>query len=92
MKLEIFYKKVVTKFIKKNNFSKDELDSLIIKAIKKIVKKEDINIDLKRLLTTDEELFRIRKGNIRIIFSFNLNGDVVVSVVENIEYRGDIYK
>lgn len=92
MKLEIFYKKVVTKFIKKNNFSKDELDSLIIKAIKKIVKKEDINIDLKRLITTDEELFRIRKGNIRIIFSFNLNGDVVVSVVENIEYRGDIYK
>jgi len=92
MKLEIFYKKVVSKFIKKNNFSKDKLDSLIIKAIKKIVKKEDINIDLKRLLTTDEELFRIRKGNIRIIFSFNLNGDVIVSFVENIGYRGDIYK
>lgn len=92
MKLEILYKKVVTKFIKKNNFSKDELDNLIIKAIKKIVKKEDVNIDLKRFITSENELFRIRKGDIRIIFSFNQNGDVIVSVVENIGYRGDIYK
>ena len=92
MKLEIFYKRVVTKFIKKNNFSKEELDNLIIKAIKKIVKKEDINIDLKKFITQDDELFRIRKGNIRIIFSFNQNGNVIVSTVENIGYRGDVYK
>ena len=68
MKLEIFYKKVVTKFIKKNNFSKEELDSLIIKAIKKIVKKEDINIDLKKFITQDDELFRIRKSNKELYF------------------------
>lgn len=92
MTLKILYKKIATKFISKNKISKDEVDSLVVKSMKKIIKKEDINIDLKKLVTNEQELFRIRKGNIRIIFSFDLDGNVVVCLVENIGYRGDIYK
>ena len=92
MTLKILYKKIATKFISKNKISKDEVDSLVVKSMKKIIKKEDINIDLKKLVTNEQEFFRIRKGNIRIIFSFDLDGNVVVCLVENIGYRGDIYK
>ena len=94
MKLKILYNKVAIKFIKKNSskISKDNVDELIIKAMKKILNKEDINIDLKKLIDNNNELFRIRKGNIRIIFSYNDSDEIVISLVENIGYRGDIYK
>jgi mRNA-degrading endonuclease RelE of RelBE toxin-antitoxin system len=36
--------------------------------------------------------FRIRKGDIRIIFLYSNDGDIVVSLIENIGFRGDIYK
>jgi len=89
MKLKIIYKKIAIKFIQKNNLKKDEIDELIIKAIKKIIKKEDINIDVKKLVSKD--LFRIRKGDIRVIFSY-FEDEIIISIVENIGYRGDIYK
>ena len=94
MKLKILYKKVSTKFIKKNisKISKNEVDNLIIKAMKKIINKEDINIDVKKLVNNQDEFFRIRKNNIRIIFSYNQNGEIIVSIIENIGFRGDIYK
>jgi len=94
MILKIEYEKIATKFLKKNlsKISKEEIDELIFKAMKKIINREDINIDLKKLIGNDGELFRIRKGDIRIIFSYNQNGEVIISIVENIGFRGDIYK
>jgi len=94
MKLKILYKKIATKFINKNNskISKDMVDELIIKAMKKIINKENINIDLKKLVDNKNDFFRIRKGNIRIIFSFDSDGEIIVSIVEDIGYRGDVYK
>ena len=94
MKVKILYKKVATKFIAKNQskISKDSVDIFVFKAVKKIVKKEDINIDLKKLITNDGELFRIRKGDIRIIFSLDGDANVIVSLVEKIGFRGDVYK
>jgi 20S proteasome alpha/beta subunit len=56
MKLKILYRKIATKFIKKNlsKISKQDIDELIIKAIKKIINKEDINIDLKKMISNDD--------------------------------------
>jgi len=94
MILKIKYEKVVIKFLKKNSskITKEDIDNLVLKSMKKIIKKEDINIDLKKMIDSKNELFRIRKGDIRIIFSYTSNGDIVISVVEDIGFRGDIYK
>jgi len=94
MIVEIKYKKNAVKFIKKNShkISKTEIDELIIKALKKIIKNETINIDLKKLVDNEQDFFRIRKNNIRIIFSFSNTNEIVISIVENIGYRGGIYK
>ena len=93
MNIEIQYLKKADKFLAKNShvITKDDVDVLIIKAIRKIFKNEDINIDLKSM-STMENYYRIRKGNIRIVFCIDENDELIVSIVETIGYRGDVYK
>jgi len=81
------------KFINKNShiLSVEKVDELIIKSMRRLLKNENINIDLKSLRGNKKGYYRIRMGNIRIIFSFLENKFVVVSV-ENIGFRGEIYK
>jgi len=74
-----------------NVITKNDIDALIIKAIRKIFKNEDVNIDLKSMSTMDN-YYRIRKGNVRIIFYIDENDELIVSIVETIGYRGDVYK
>ena len=92
-RIEIHYRKKADKFLVKNRdkLTKEEVDGFVIKAIKKIYGDEDVNIDLKRMETMAHH-FRIRKGNIRIVFSINDMDEVIVSIVDTIGYRGDIYK
>ena len=92
MTVKIKYTKNATKFFKKNAsaLSKNEVDELVIKVLRKILKNEKVNIDLKKLKS--QELFRIRKGDVRIVFSFTSSFEVVVSIVEDIDFRGNIYK
>ena len=91
--IDIKYTKKANKFLAKNSsiMTKNDVDVLIIKAIRKIFANEDINIDLKSMSTMDN-YYRIRKGNIRIIFYIDENNELIVSVVETIGYRGDVYK
>ncbi len=47
MKVEIIYLKKADKFFNKNkNFKKDEITALVLKALKKIILNEDVNIDI----------------------------------------------
>ena len=91
--LEIQYLKKADKFLAKNSnvITKSDVDVLIIKAIRKIFSDEEVNIDLKSMSTMDN-YYRIRKGNVRIIFYIDENDELIVSVVETIGYRGDVYK
>ena len=91
--LEIRYLKKADKFLAKNSnvITKSDVDVLIIKAIRKIFSDEDVNIDLKSMSTMDN-YYRIRKGNVRIVFYIDENDELIVSVVETIGYRGDVYK
>jgi len=92
MKIDIVYSKKALKFLSKNNFLNDkEVDELVIKAIKIIKLKEEINLDLK-VLKGYENFYRIRKGKIRIIFSINEDNEIIISFINEIGYRGDIYK
>jgi len=93
MNLRIDYSKQSIKFLKKNPhlLTIEQVDELIIKAMKRLLKNENTNIDLKSLQGDKKGYYRIRVGNVRIIFSF-LENQLVVAFVENIGFRGDIYK
>jgi mRNA-degrading endonuclease RelE of RelBE toxin-antitoxin system len=92
-KVKILYLKKADKFLSKNShiLSQDEIDTMVFKSLKKIYKNENINIDLKKLATYTN-YYRIRKGNIRIIFYIDDDGECIISVIESIGYRGDVYK
>lgn len=66
------------------------MDKLLKSAARLIIFKENINIDLKKMKGTDQNLFRIRKGKVRIIFKVFKN-DIIILTVEDIGFRGKIY-
>lgn len=94
MTLDIIYSKKSQKFLNKNShlIKIENVDKLIILAIKKIKKIEDSNIDLKDLKPNRDNFYRIRKGDIRIIFYIDEDGEILVANVNNIGFRGDVYK
>ena len=47
---------------------------------------------LKKLQGSFINMYRIRKGNIRIIITATEKEIVIEAIVEDIGYRGDIYK
>ncbi|PIU75488.1 MAG: plasmid stabilization system protein [Candidatus Portnoybacteria bacterium CG06_land_8_20_14_3_00_39_12] len=77
------------KFLEKNQFAQKEADDLIRKAIH-FFEGERINIDIKKLKGKWTGFYRIRKGRIRIIAEFNFDNSVVF--IEEIDWRGNIYK
>ncbi|NPA11913.1 MAG: hypothetical protein GXO62_06695 [Epsilonproteobacteria bacterium] len=91
MKLEIQYTKKAYKAIDKKIITKKECNDLVIKAIKKIVKNEDINIDLKRLKGDLKNYYRIRYKKVRILFKIENKKIEIVAVIEDIDFRGNIY-
>ncbi len=93
MNLEIGYSKKANKFLEKNSktITEKEVDTLIISAIKKIFKIEKSNIDLKKLKGKLRGCFRIKKGEIRIIFSLKKD-KILKALINDIDFRGNIYK
>jgi mRNA interferase RelE/StbE len=94
MNLKIVYLKKANKFFLKNShlLSEDAADQLLIKAAKKIILKEDINIDLKQLKGEYKHLYRIRQNKIRILFEIHNDEIILQMIVEDIDFRGDVYK
>jgi len=94
MKLEIIYLRKADKFFIKNSniLSKIKVKEFIIKAVKKIIKKEDINVDVKRLQGNLNNFYRIRSGKIRILFELENNEIKIIAIINDIDFRGDVYK
>ncbi len=94
MILVIEYLKKAEKFLGKNQqaFSKEKVDTLIIKAVKKIIKNEDINIDVKQLQSNFKGFYRIRSGKVRILFEMVDNNIKIIAIINDIDFRGNIYK
>lgn len=93
MEVEFEYSKNALKFINKNPklLSLEEVRNLVISAVKKILKMEEINVDLKMLKGNLRGYYRIRTNKIRIIFSLTRN-EIFIVFVKDIGFRGDIYK
>jgi mRNA interferase RelE/StbE len=88
------YLKKSKKFLDKNQniITENDVDELVVKFIKNRFYNVDINIDYRQLQGTFENTYRIRKGNIRIITKV-LNDEIIIeAIIENIGFRGDIYK
>ena len=88
MKWTLEFSKDADKFLKKQHHVKND----IISEIKKLIQKfngETINIDVKKLAGNWEGYYRIRKGDIRIIFQVNIPGKTIF--IDKIDFRGSVY-
>ena len=92
--IKLTYLKKSKKFLDKNSgvITENQVDELIIKFIKKHFYNVDINIDYKQLQGNLKNIFRIRKGNIRIILKVVDDEIIIEAIIEDIGFRGDIYK
>ena len=94
MNIEILYLKKADKFFVKNShiLSKEKSKELIVKSIKKILRNEDINVDVKQLKGTLKKYYRIRIGSVRILFEIINKQIQITTIVYDVDFRGDIYK
>lgn len=92
--IKLTYLKKPKKFLDnhKSTITEDEVDELILKFIKHKFYNIDTNIDYKQLKGISSTLYRLRKGNIRIIISIIDDQIIIEAIVEDIGFRGDIYK
>lgn len=78
----IKFEKAALKFLKKQ-------DKLTQERLLKVIKRLPNGTDIKRLQGYSD-LFRVRVGNIRILYSIKENLKIIN--IENIDNRGDVYK
>ena len=92
--VKITYLKKAQKFLDKNKNHIDEatVDDMVIRTIKKKIYNLDINIDYKDLKGKLKNKVRIRKGKIRVIAEINEEEIIIESIIENIDFRGSVYK
>ena len=76
-------------FLDKNQFTREEVNDLIRKAIH-YFQGERINIDIKKLKRKWAGFYRIRRGRIRTIAEFDFDSSVVF--IEEIDWRGSVYR
>jgi mRNA-degrading endonuclease RelE of RelBE toxin-antitoxin system len=89
--IEIVYSKQARLFIEKNAhlLSFHQANTLLVKALRKLLKEEDVNSNV-IAMQGNKGLYRIRKGNLRIIFRYE-NGEILIVYVERIDVRGSVY-
>ncbi len=91
--LDINYSRQAEKFIRKHNarISKKRVRELIQTAIRKLTGDQMVSIDLVYMQGKYTGSFRIRTGDIRIIFEVK-KGEIYIVDVEEIGFRGGVYK
>ena len=92
--IRITYLKGAVKFLKKNPqlLTESDVDKLVIRFVRKRFFAEEVNVDYKQLSGELKEYYRIRKGAVRIIVRVVDETIIIEAIVENIGFRGDIYK
>ena len=92
-KVKLTYLKKATKFLKRNNaITEAEVDALVIRFIKRHFYGIDVNIDYKQMQGNLSDFYRIRKGAIRIIVTVQNDEIIIEAIIQDIGYRGDIYR
>ena len=89
MNWQIDFHRKALRFLEINKIPQSEIIDIIVKAVKRF-QGEDINIDIAKLKGVWRGFHRIKIGNIRIIAEFNFDNKKIY--IENIDWRGKIYK
>jgi mRNA interferase RelE/StbE len=92
--IKLTYLKKATKFLAKNKnlLTEEQCDELIVKFIKKRIYDVDTNVDYKQMQGNIKDIYRIRKANIRIILKLIDEEIIVEAIIQDIGFRGSIYK
>ena len=90
--LVINYSRAANRFIEMNpkQLSFRKMEELLEKAFKKLNGIE-INVDVCEMKGFRYKYYRLRKGKIRILFTYE-KGIIHIVNVEDIGFRGDVYK
>lgn len=93
MNLKIRYLKKSKKFFDKNShlLTEEKADLLLVQAAKRIFKNEKNSIDLKQLKGDLKGFYRIKVGKIRIVFEVADQQIEIHLIVNDIDFRGDVY-
>jgi mRNA interferase RelE/StbE len=93
-KIKLTYLKKATKFLSKNQntLTEQQVDALVISFVKKKFYNIDININYKQMKGSIANIYRIRKGNFRILVSVTDDEIIIEAIIEDIDFRGNIYK
>ena len=93
IKLVLVYERKAEKLLTRNHsrISFKEAKELIMKAVRKLAGKKE-NIDLVKMRGEFEGYFRIRKNDLRIIFSIAEYENEIIVTIKNIDFRGSVYK
>ena len=89
MNWSIEYSKDADNFLKKQR----HIEDVLIDEIKKLIQKlqgETVNLNFRKMTGDWDGYYRIKKGKIRIIVYLDFSKHVVF--VENIDFRGNVYK
>jgi len=92
--IKLTYLKKAIKFLAKNSsvITEDQVDVLVVKFIKRKIYNLDENIDYKQMSGAISNVYRIRKGNIRIIVTLEDDEIIIEAIITDIGFRGDVYK
>ncbi|MDD2566796.1 MAG: hypothetical protein PHI89_03990 [Thiovulaceae bacterium] len=92
--VKLTYLKKAKKFLDKNPrlITENEVDILVVKLIQKVFLNRDTNVDVKQLQGDLKSYYRIRKGNLRIIVQIVDDEVIIEAIINDIGFRGDVYK
>lgn len=89
MKWIISFSRDADKFLVRNHFDHREIFELVGAVIKKF-QGEVTNVDIRKLKGKWLGFYRIRRGDLRVIASFNFDSNNIF--VDQIDWRGNAYK
>ncbi len=84
------YETSVQIFEKTPEESVESLDPSFRKAIKKVILREQTNINIQKMKGQWKGFYRIREGDLRLIIRFEVDKRAVL--IYRIGWRGDVYK
>ncbi len=92
MPIRFIYSDQAEKFVRKNSDSLnfEKVEEAVRLSLKKIIQRERNNADIKKLKAEWKGHWRVRLGNIRVIFRYE-NGEPIITYITRIEFRGSVY-
>ena len=92
MPIRFLYSDQAEKFVRKNSdsLSFEKVEEAVRLSLNKILRRESNTGDIKKLKAEWKGHWRVRLGNIRVIFRYE-NREPTITYITRIEFRGNVY-